>query len=66
MRHLFLALFAVLTMTGCVAVPVHTPVYQPRYVAPPVYYVTPPVYYYGPGIYYYGPGWGRGYGHRHR
>ncbi len=50
---------ALVTITGCVAVPVAPP--------PPAYYGAPPGYYYAPGPYYYGPSVNFGiYGGWHR
>jgi len=77
MKTSFLALFAAILFSGCVAVPVATPVYsgpvvvqQPAsgYAVPPVYYAPPmyyaPAYYYPPiGI---GIGVRIGGSHRHR
>lgn len=79
MRTSTIALFAsaLLTLSGCVAVPVSQPTYYapaagayvtpaPVYVAPPVYYAPSYYpYYWGPSI-YFGYGYRGGYGHGFR
>ncbi len=55
MKTLLLALFATVTLAGCVVVPAEAPV---PYVAPPRAYISPPSLIVAPSFGYYG-------GHRH-
>lgn len=74
-KRVFIALVALTSLNGCVAVPYGSPYYAeapmnggPIYAAPAPVYVQPPVYfnfgfgYWGGGQGYHG---GRGYHHRH-